>query len=93
VAKIVNRFNNLLAQVEVETGNRPTYREIQQETGIAISTLSSYATNQVSRYDERTVIELCQFFDKRLDDGCTLADLLEYPPALGQKVMGGAVPA
>lgn len=93
MAKIINRFNNLLAQVELETGNRPTYRDIQEETGIALSTLSSYATGEVSRYDERTLIQLCRFFDKRLRNGCTLSDLLEYPPIPGQEITAVMVPA
>lgn len=86
MADVVNRFKNLLAQVEAETGERPTYEDIYNETGIALSTLSSYGKGTVSRYDSRTIAALVDFFNKRLTKGCDLSDLLEYPPVNGQDI-------
>lgn len=86
MAEVVNRFKNLLAQVEAETGNRPTYEDIYNETGIALSTLSSYGKGTVSRYDSKTIAALVDFFNKRLTKGCDLSDLLEYPPVNGQDI-------
>lgn len=84
MAQITNRFKMLLAQIEAETGVRPTYEDVQKETGIAISTLSSYGRGTVTRYDEKTVMALVDFFNKRLEGGVTVGDLLEYPPENGQ---------
>jgi hypothetical protein len=86
MAQIRNRFKQLLAQIETETGARPTYDEIQQETGIAASTLSAYAQGKVTRYDESTLVALVDYFDKKLSGGCSLSDFLEYPPVNGQEL-------
>lgn len=84
--KIENRFRQLLAQLETETGQRPTYSEIQQKTEIAESILSSYAQGKVKRYDEKTLIRLVDYFDERLKGGCKLSDLISYPPVNGQEL-------
>lgn len=86
MARIENRFRQLLAQIEAETGKRPTYAEIQEETGIAASTLSSYAQGTVTRYDESTLITLVDYFNTRVSAGCTLSDFLQYPPVNGQEL-------
>lgn len=86
MAKVDNRFRNLLAQIEMETGKRPTYREISDETNIAISTLSAWGNGKIKRYDDETLTKLVDFFNHRLIDGCRLGDLLEYPPANGQDI-------
>jgi putative transcriptional regulator len=78
-AKIRNNFKILKAQKETELGRNLTYEEISEATGISPNTLSMYATGKTSRYDEVTVIRLCDFFD------CTLPDLLEYPPETRQE--------
>lgn len=89
--KIENRFKQLLALVEAETGTRPTYNDIQQKTGIAASTLSAYAKETVSRYDESTLIALVEYFDERLKGGCTLSDLIQFPPVNGQELLSSTI--
>lgn len=88
LAQIDVKLQNLLAQVELETGERPTYADIQNETQIAQSTLSRFANGKASRYDTNTLISLVEFFNKRLEHGCELADLIQYPPrpVIGQEV-------
>lgn len=75
-----NRFKILLAEKEHEAGRRITYEEIENETGVAASTLSSYATNSVTRYDAKTVASLCDYF------GVSIGELLEYPLSEGQEI-------
>lgn len=70
--KVYNRFKVLLAQKEIEENRRISYREIKEETGIANSTLSSWATNTTKRYDATTIAALCEFF------GCEVGDLIVY---------------
>lgn len=78
-SQIRNRFKILLAQKEARDGRNYTYNDISQATGIAPNTLSAYANQGVSRFDESILVRLCEFFD------CTLAELLEYPPVTSQQ--------
>jgi putative transcriptional regulator len=87
MAKIRNNFKILKAQKEQEIGRNLTYEEISEATGISPNTLSSYATGSVSRYDEKTVMKLCDFFD------VTLPELLEYPPEMRRENLTAAVMA
>jgi putative transcriptional regulator len=70
-----NRFKILLAEKELREGRRISYKEIQEETGIAASSLSAWATNSINRYDRKTIDKLCAYF------GCAVGDLLEYQPS------------
>ena len=79
MAQIRNRFRILLAQKESKDERRYTYDDIYKATGIGPGTLSSYAKNTVTRFDERTLVALCDFL------GCELAELIEYPPDLSQQ--------
>lgn len=79
MAQIRNRFKVLLAEKEFQDGRSYTYDEIREATGVSPNTLSSYATNSVSRFDGNTLIKLCDWL------GCELSDLLEYPPEIGQR--------
>jgi transcriptional regulator with XRE-family HTH domain len=85
-SQIEVRFSNLLAQLELETGVRPTQRDIAKAIDVAESTLSRFAQGKTSRYDEPLLIKLVDYFDKRLRNGCTLADLIAYPPVPSQRI-------
>ena len=61
--KVYNRFKILLAQKEIEVGRRISYKDIKNATGIASSTLSSWANNKTERYDKETIGTLCEYFD------------------------------
>ncbi|GIK38051.1 MAG: DNA-binding protein [Chloroflexota bacterium] len=71
----------LIAQKEVAEGRRITYRVIFKETGIAESSLSALANNEVTLYAASTLNRLCTYF------GCKIGDLLEYIPD-EQRVQG-----
>lgn len=79
MAQIRNRFKILLAQKELQDGQKYTYDDIRQLTGISPTTLSNYAQGTVTRFDEPTLVSLCNFFE------CELAELIEYPPDLSQQ--------
>lgn len=70
--RITNRFRILLA--EKATGERHSIaiNDVQRETGIAWSTLNSWANNQVTRYDAQVIKGLCEYFD------CQVGDLLVF---------------
>lgn len=86
MAQIEVRLNNLLAQIEIETGYRPTQKEIAESTGIAESTLSRLAQNKTGRFDSDVLIKLVDYLNGKLADGCTLSDLIAYPPDPGQGI-------
>lgn len=79
MAQIRNRFRILLAQKELRDDRRYTYDDIYEATGIGPGTLSSYAKNTVTRFDEKTLIALCDFLE------CELAELIEYPSVQSQQ--------
>jgi transcriptional regulator with XRE-family HTH domain len=58
---IKNRFQELLAILEREHGRKYSQREIAAITGVAQSTISAIASNQVQRYDVDTVSRLVKF--------------------------------
>ncbi len=70
--KIVNHFRILLAQKATIQQQNIALMDVQRETGIAWSTLNSWANNQVSRYDAPVIKALCEYFD------CQVGDLLVY---------------
>jgi putative transcriptional regulator len=72
---IRNRFKILLAEKEHREARSLPYTVIQQETGIATSTLSAWAGQRTARFDAPTLAALCAYFD------CQPGDLLEFVPS------------
>lgn len=72
------RISQLLAQLELETGQRPSQRQMAKEMGMATSTLSLLKQGKLKMFDE-TLVRVVTYFDTRLERGCTLADLIAYP--------------
>jgi len=70
--KIVNQFRILLAQKATKMQQNIALMDVQRETGIAWSTLNSWANNQVTRYDAPVIQSLCDYFN------CQVGDLLVY---------------
>lgn len=70
--KIVNHFRILLAQKATKQKQNITLMDVQRETGIAWSTLNSWANNQVTRYDAPVIKTLCEYFD------CQVGDLIVF---------------
>jgi putative transcriptional regulator len=72
---IQNRLKILIAQKELAEGRRLTYKVICGETRLSATTLTSYVTQNVNRFDASTLEALCAYFD------CQPGDLLEYVPS------------
>jgi len=68
--QIKTRLKHLLLEKSLKDGSRVTYDMIHQATGISTSTLVDWANNRVSRFDENTILALCDFFR------CDIGDLL-----------------
>ena len=70
--KMVNHFRILLAQKATRQQQNTGLMDVQRETGIAWSTLSSWENNQVTRYDAPVIQAMCEYFD------CQVGDLLVF---------------
>jgi putative transcriptional regulator len=70
--KIANRFRILLALKATREQHSIALNDVQRETGIAWSTLNSWANNRVTRYDAPMISSLCEYFD------CQVGDLLVF---------------
>lgn len=63
--RLKNRLAELIAAHERTTRRKWTYDDISKATGISTSTLSAYALNKVTRFDEATVVPLMEFLGIR----------------------------
>jgi putative transcriptional regulator len=70
--RIANRFRVLLAEKATKEQHSIAINDVQRETGIAWSTLNSWANNQVTRYDAAIISALCVYFN------CQVGDLLVF---------------
>lgn len=70
--KITNHFRILLAQKATKQQQNIALMDVQRGTAIALSTLNSWANNQVTRYDAPLIMALCETFD------CQVGDLLVF---------------
>lgn len=70
--RVVNRFRMLLAEKATKEQHSIAINDVQRETGVAWSTLNSWANNQVTRYDATVIQALCEYFN------CQVGDLLIF---------------
>ena len=70
--KIMNNLRVLLAQKATREQKNIPLNRVSVDTGIAWSTLQSWANNKVTRFDESVIIALCDYLE------CDIADLLIY---------------
>ena len=72
MSPVINRFAFILSEKERKENRKISYSDIFQETGIATSTLSKWATNKVRKYDADTIEKLCKFLE------CQPGDLIVF---------------
>ena len=69
---IISRLRRLRFEKEEREGRKLTYETLQQETGLAFSTLSRLLkSGPIDRVDGKTLDVLCEYFD------CSVGDVLE----------------
>jgi putative transcriptional regulator len=68
--RIKNRLKVLLAEKELREGRKISYRVLAEETGLSLDTITAYMNQRVSRYDESTLLALCNYL------GCEISDLI-----------------
>ena len=76
MAKLKSNLPILMAQWQVETGNRLTQRKLSVATGISRDAIGRLYKGEITRFDETTILALCKFFK------CDVGDLLtiQYEP-------------
>jgi DNA-binding Xre family transcriptional regulator len=68
--KVVNRFNEQVARKERREDRRITNAVIQDETGLALNTISDWRRNNVTRFDAEVILLLCRWVP------CSVGELL-----------------
>lgn len=66
------RLRELMAEAHFKSGQRMTFDEIANETGIHRTTLSKIANHRSYNTTTDNIDKLCRFFD------CQVSDLMEY---------------
>lgn len=69
------RLRELMADYQYKTGERITFGELSQKTGIHRATLSRIANQKGYSTVTDNIDKLCDFF------GCTVSDLMEHIPS------------
>lgn len=75
MARVRTRIHELITKKQADEsvqGNRRflTASIIAQETGLSRNTIKSWIDGDLERFEERTIIALCKYFN------CTMSDLL-----------------
>jgi putative transcriptional regulator len=68
--RIVSRLPILMAEKQMRENRKINAITIARETGLARPTIASWIKSDLKRFDEATIVTLCQYFD------CGLSDLL-----------------
>ena len=69
---VKSKLKILIAQREVETGQKLTYERLASEVGLSKTTLNRLAEGKTDRVDFLTLEKLCRYFQ------CDIGDLLVY---------------
>lgn len=70
--QVYNRVKELIAEKERHTGERISYRDVANATGLSKNTVSKWARNENGSYDRNVIAVFLQFFD------CQISDLFVY---------------
>lgn len=71
--RIQNRLAELMAEHTRKTGKRLTQSDLADTIGIARSTVSAYYNNDVTRFDECTLVPFLAFFGVGIGDFLVLS--------------------
>lgn len=67
-------LKHLIADMELRVGRRVSLKDISNETGIHLSTLSRIANQKAANTTIGNIEKICQFF------GCQIQELVEFSP-------------
>lgn len=67
-------LKHLIADMELRVGHRVSLKDLSNETGIHLSTLSRIANQKASNTTIGNIEKICNFF------GCQIQELVEFIP-------------
>lgn len=70
--KVRSRLRVVAAEKCFQEGKKLTFRDMAEGTGLPVSVITKYMTDQVARYDGETLAKLCDYFK------CEVGDILVY---------------
>ena len=74
--RVSSRVGELIAIKARREGRRLSQRQVAKEAGIPKTTLDSYARNEVIRFDESTILALCEYFQVPVGELLVIEDVL-----------------
>lgn len=72
------RLRELLGEYQLKTGDRITYEEITEATGMSPNTLSLIGSNKTRRVDFATIEKLLVFLSGKLGRQLDVCDLIAW---------------
>ena len=69
---VYNRVEELIAEKARKTGQRITYRDIAEATGLSKNTVGKWVRNETKEYDREVIAKFLEYFN------CPISDLLIY---------------
>ena len=93
IRRVVNRFSELLALKERHEQRSYSRREISEMTGISLTSVQNWATNNTTRYDEAQILAFCDFFNCNLGDLLIMEEVLNPEDTETENKTSLAVPA
>ena len=72
--KVQNRFSELLAKKERIEERQISRRVVALETGISLSSVQNWATNNLTRFDAHQIEVFCQYLKCKPGDLIVLAE-------------------
>lgn len=85
--RVVNRFEELLAQKERRDGRRYSREEIAEITGISVTSIQNWALNRTTRFDAKQILAFCDFFECTMGDLFVIEDVENSPDFLTEALV------
>lgn len=61
--RIVSRFKILLAEKEIREKRQITLKDVAQETGVSIYTVTGFANNSLKEIPSEALLKICEYLD------------------------------
>jgi putative transcriptional regulator len=72
--RIVSRLPMLMAQKQMRENRKINAVTVARETGLSRPTIANWIRSDLKRFEEETIIILCQYFECGIGDLLTLED-------------------
>ena len=90
--RIVNRFEELLAQKERRDGQRYSRQAISDITGISVTSVQNWASNTTTRFDAKQILVFSDFLECEPGDLFAIEEVQETNSPFVIKRIRDAIP-